>query len=81
MGLADARPGDIIYWEQADGGSDIPAGHVHHTAIVTSVVDGDVRYTQHSGNQLNASLDGRAPVNELSGGKQRIHIVRPDPDW
>jgi hypothetical protein len=45
------------------------------------VVDGGVRYTQHSGNQLNASLYGRAPVNELGGGRQKIHIVRPDPNW
>jgi hypothetical protein len=81
VGLADARPGDIIYWEQDAGGSDIPAGTVHHAAVVTSVVDGDVRYTQHSGYQLNASLDGRGPVNELGGGRQKIHIVRPDPDW
>jgi hypothetical protein len=78
--VADARPGDIVYWEQEEGGYDIPPGTVHHAAVVTSVVDGDVRYTQHSGNQLNASLDGRGPVNALGGGRQKIHIVRPDPD-
>jgi hypothetical protein len=79
--MADARPGDIIYWEQADDGHDIPAGTVHHAAIVTSVVDGDIRYTQHSGNQLAASYDGRAPVNEITGGQQRVHIIRPNPSW
>jgi hypothetical protein len=81
VSLADARPGDIIYWEQDEGGYDIKPGTVHHAAVVTSVVDGDLRYTQHSGNQLNASLDGRGPVNELGGGRQKLHIVRPDPDW
>ena len=78
---SDVRPGDIVYWEQDDAGYDISPGTVHHAAIVTSVIDGDVRYTQHSGNQLQASLDGRMPVNEMSGGHQKIHIVRPDPDW
>jgi Putative amidase domain len=81
VSMADARPGDIIYWEQGDDGYDIPRGEVHHAAVVTSVVDGDIRYTQHSGNQIEASLDGRMPVNEMSGGHQRIHIVRPKPDW
>jgi hypothetical protein len=67
--------------EQDEAGYDITPGSVHHTAVVTSVVDGDIRYTQHSGNQLHASLDGRGGVNALTGGTQRIHIVRPNPDW
>ena len=79
--IADAQPGDIVYWEQEDDGHDIPPGTVHHAAVVTSVVDGDIRYTQHSGNQINASLDGRAPVNEFDGGRQKVHVVRPHPDW
>jgi hypothetical protein len=70
----DAQPGDIIYWERDDG-------TVHHAAVVTGVVDGDIRYTQHSGNQLNASFDGREPIFEGEDGKQKIHIVRANPNW
>jgi len=78
---AQAQPGDIIYWEQADGGYDIAPGTVHHAAVVTAVIDGDIRYTQHTTNQINASLDGRSGVNEIDGGRQTIHIIRPRPDW
>jgi Putative amidase domain len=76
VGVQDAQPGDIIYWERDDG-----SGTVHHAAVVTGVVDGDIRYTQHSGNQLNASLDGREPLFDAGDGKQKIHIVRVNPDW
>jgi hypothetical protein len=78
---SQAQPGDIVYFEQADPGYDIAPGTVHHAAVVTSVVDGDIRYTQHTTDQLDASLGGRSPVNEIDGGKQAIHIVRPGPDW
>jgi len=81
LDVADARPGDLIYWEQADTGHDIAPGTVHHAAVVTSTLDGDVRYTQHSTNQLDASLEGRSGVNEIDGGRQKIHVVRPSPDW
>jgi hypothetical protein len=76
VGAQDAQPGDIIYWEYDDG-----SGKIHHAAVVTSVVDGDVRYTQHSGAQLNASMDGRLPFFEDEDGKQKIHIVRANPNW
>jgi hypothetical protein len=81
VSMDEARPGDLIYWEQVEPGHDIKPGTVHHTAVVTSVVDGDVRYTQHSRDQQNASFDGRRPLYELTEGGKRIHIVRPDPDW
>jgi hypothetical protein len=77
----DVRPGDIIYWEQDGPGGDHPPGTVHHSAVVTAVVDGDIRYTQHSGEQLNASLDGREPEFQEENGRQKIHIIRPRPDW
>jgi hypothetical protein len=77
----DAQPGDIIYWEQDGPGGDKPSGTVHHSAVVTAVVDGDIRYTQHSGEQLDASLDGREPQFEEGSGHQKIHIVRPKPHW
>lgn len=72
--MQDAQPGDIIYWERENG-------EVHHAAVVTGVVDGDIRYTQHSGNQINASFDGRAPIFESEEGKQKIHIIRANPNW
>ncbi|GLW27488.1 amidase domain-containing protein [Actinoplanes regularis] len=76
---SEAQPGDIAYWETpaASGGP----GTVHHTAVVTAVVDGDIRYTQHNINQVNASLDARAPIAELGGSQDVIHFVRPKPDW
>jgi hypothetical protein len=77
----DVRPGDIIYFEQTEPGYAIPVGTVHHAAVVTSVVDGQIFYTQHSSNQLDASLDGRNPVNALNGGFNHAHVVRPDPNW
>src|SRR5262249_2934347 len=77
----DAKPGDIIYWEQDGPGGDRPPGTVHHAAVVTAVVDGDIRYTQHSGEQLNASLDGREPEFQEENGQQKVHIIRPRPDW
>jgi hypothetical protein len=81
VSLADARPGDIIYWEQNAPGHDIKPGTVHHAAVVTSVVDGDIRYTQHSEDQLNASLDGREPEFEFKEGGKKVHVIRPDPTW
>jgi hypothetical protein len=79
VGTAAARPGDIVMWEGTDG--------VHHAAVVTSVVDGDIRYTQHTGEQLNASLQGREPLTEDGAattdgwGAQKIHVLRINPDW
>ncbi|WP_218827159.1 amidase domain-containing protein [Actinoplanes regularis] len=73
-----AQPGDIIYWETpaADGGP----GDVHHSAMVTAVVDGDLRYTQHNIDQVNASLGARAPIGALGGGHDVVHVVRPESD-
>ncbi|BCY07123.1 amidase domain-containing protein [Actinoplanes sp. L3-i22] len=82
VSLTEAQPGDIVYWEQTEAGDGAAAGEVHHAAVVTGVVDGDIRYTQHTFNQVNASLDARAPIGELSGSPdQQIHVVRPQPDW
>jgi Putative amidase domain len=44
--IAEARPGDIIYWTHT--GPTGPA-HVYHASVVTAVTpDGDVRYPQHT---------------------------------
>lgn len=80
--LAQARPGDVIYWEQAAPNGPIEPGRVHHAAVVTSVTpDGNVHYTQHTASRLNASLDGRLPTNELVEGDQRVVVVRPRQTW
>jgi hypothetical protein len=76
----DAKPGDIIYWEQDGPGGDHSPGTVHHAAVV-AVVDGDIRYTQHPGGQLNASLDGREPEFQEENGRQKVGLIRPRPDW
>jgi hypothetical protein len=79
VGTAGARPGDIVMWEGEEG--------VHHAAVVTSVIDGDIRYTQHTSEQLNASIQGREPIIEEGSattdgwGSQKIHVLRIDPDW
>jgi hypothetical protein len=72
----DARPGDIVFWENPDG-------TIHHAAVVTGAVDGDLRYTQHSGGRLDASLGDRGEVQENTdgGSHQKIHIVRVNPNW
>lgn len=80
--VSQARPGDLIYWEQAGGRPDIPKGNVHHAAVVTAVSpDGDVHYTQHSDPRLNISLNGRSPHVNVADGNQRMVVVRLDPDW
>lgn len=79
VGMTGARPGDIVMWEGEED--------VHHAAVVTSVIDGDIRYTQHTGEQLNASLQGREPITEhgtatrTGWGTQKIHVLRINPDW
>jgi len=47
---------------------------------VTAVVDGDIRYTQHTNNQIDASMDGRGPILDFGGDQQKIHIIRPTPN-
>ncbi|TCO52626.1 amidase domain-containing protein [Actinocrispum wychmicini] len=80
--LNQARPGDILYLEQAGPGGPTDPGKVHHAAIVTSVTpDGDIHYTQHTDSRLNVSLNGRLPHNENEEGDQNIVIVRPHPNY
>ncbi|WP_203739172.1 amidase domain-containing protein [Actinoplanes cyaneus] len=73
-----AEPGDIIYWETPGAGGG--PGDVHHSAMVTAVVDGDIRYTQHNIDQVNASLGARGPIGALDGGHDVVHVVRPGSD-
>ncbi|WP_333768665.1 amidase domain-containing protein [Streptomyces sp. IBSBF 2435] len=77
-----ARPGDIIYYEQQGPNSGIHQGETHHAAIVTAVMpDGEIKYTQHSDSHVDVSLEGRLPHETESEGQQNIRIVRPHPDW
>ena len=77
----DVRPGDIAYWSQAGAGKD-PAGVEHHAAIVTGVLpNGDVLYTQHSGNREDQSLAARLPYNNVQEGDQNIRFVRVEQTW
>lgn len=90
VAVPDARPGDIVMWQ--DVNPDGSPGKVHHAAVVTSVIDGDIRYTQHTSEQLNASLAGRTGYiengvpypddpEERGWGRQNVRILRPQPDW
>jgi hypothetical protein len=80
--VSDARPGDVIYFDQVGANDVNPAGEVHHAAVVTAVTpDGDVHYTQHTSSRLDATLDGRLHDIETREGDQRIRIVRPRQTW
>jgi hypothetical protein len=82
--LSQARPGDIVYFEQAGTGGPTPTqpGKVHHVAIITSVTpDGDIHYTQHSDSRLNISLNGRMPHENVHEGDQKIVVLRVNPNW
>lgn len=79
---SQARPGDIIYYEQQGPDAESERGNTHHAAVVTAVMpDGEVKYTQHQDSYQNVSLQGRLPATEKAEGQQRIRIVRPHPDW
>lgn len=77
---SQAKPGDVMFlqWQPGDGN---PAGHVHHTAIVTAVLpNGDIRYTQHTDPGLNSSLDGRQQDITAGEGASQFVIVQPSPN-
>lgn len=79
---SQARPGDIVYYEQQGPDAESQQGNTHHAAVVTAVMpDGEVKYTQHQDSYQNVSLQGRLPAAEKAEGQQRIRIVRPHPDW
>ncbi|MER0481455.1 amidase domain-containing protein [Streptomyces sp. Edi2] len=79
---SQARPGDIIYYEQQGPGAENEQGHTHHAAVVTSVTpDGEIKYTEHQGPYQHVSLQGRLPATEKAERQQKIRIVRPHPDW
>ncbi|MFE5735699.1 amidase domain-containing protein [Streptomyces celluloflavus] len=79
---SQARPGDIIYYEQQGPNEEIDHGNTHHAAVVTAVMpDGEIKYTQHQDSYQNVSLQGRLPATERAEGQQRIRVVRPHPDW
>ncbi|WAL71133.1 amidase domain-containing protein [Kitasatospora sp. YST-16] len=77
------RPGDIVYYEEeSDQDGETGKNVIHHTAVVTAVTPtGDIKYTQHSGGQQNASVDGRIDAFQEHRGQQKLHFVRVSPDW
>ncbi|MFD7297891.1 amidase domain-containing protein [Streptomyces sp. NPDC059897] len=78
----DAKPGDLIYYEQAGAPDTEEKGNTHHVAIVTAVMpDGEIKYTQHNDEYRNVSLEGRLPATEKEQGNQNLRIVRPSPNW
>jgi hypothetical protein len=78
VSISQVRPGDVIYFEQSGMSPDTPVGEVHHAALVTAVTpDGDIHYTQHTSDRLDASLNGRISDVEVREGGQNIVIVRP----
>lgn len=83
VGIEGARPGDIVYFDYADGaGVGEVDGQAHHAALVTGVLpDGEILYTQHTPGAENSSLQGRLPNTEQSDGEQQIVVVRPRQTW
>lgn len=56
--------------------------HIHHAAIVTAVTpDGDIKYTQHTGNEQNLSLGGRELHESTVEGQQQVLAVRVALNW
>lgn len=79
---SEAKPGDLIYYEQAGEADTADRGNTHHVAIVTAVMpDGEIKYTQHNNEYQNVSLEGRLPSTEKNDGDQHLRFVRPSPDW
>ncbi|MFI5657881.1 amidase domain-containing protein [Streptomyces sp. NPDC051684] len=79
---SEAKPGDIIYYEQAGAVDTAERGNTHHAAIVTAVMpDGEIKYTQHNDEYQNVSLEGRLPSTEKNQGDQNLRFVRPSPNW
>ncbi|MFB8281103.1 amidase domain-containing protein [Nocardia colli] len=77
-----AKPGDIVYFNHADGPAENPDGKSFHTAVVTAVLpDGEVLYTQHNPNVANLSLQGRLPTRADADGGQDFTIMRPKQTW
>ncbi|GAA3048889.1 hypothetical protein GCM10020000_31630 [Streptomyces olivoverticillatus] len=79
---SEARPGDIVFYEQVAPDHETAQGESHHAAVVTSVTpDGDIKLTQHTSSFQNVSLAAREHVATNNHGEQRIRIVRPSPNW
>lgn len=82
VGMSGARPGDVLYFDYADGPGGHTDGESHHAALVTAVLpDGDILYTQHTPGAQNSSLTGRIPVVEQGEGAQQYTVVRPRQAW
>jgi hypothetical protein len=83
VSASQVKPGDIIFFEEAsDQNGNLQKGTIHHTAIVTAVTpDGDIRYTQHSDQRLNVSLNGRENHELEAEGQQRMRFVHVQPNW
>lgn len=80
--LNQVKPGDVIFFEQDSPNPDIQQGLVHHAAIVTAVApDGDIKYTQHTDDRQNLSLNGRELHESTVEGLQKIRAVRISPNW
>lgn len=80
--IAQAKPGDVVYFNYADGPGGYEDGRSHHTAVVTSVLpDGEVLYTQHTPGASNQSLQNRLPMTEQGEGQQTVTVVRPKETW
>ncbi|WP_329585554.1 amidase domain-containing protein [Kitasatospora sp. NBC_01250] len=80
--LSQARPGDIIFLQQAGPGPNAAVGDIHHACIITSITpDGDIHYTQHTNSYLNASLNTRLPSELQEEGQQNVVVVRVQPNW
>ncbi|MCM6777954.1 amidase domain-containing protein [Nocardia sp. CDC159] len=82
VGIAGARPGDVLYFEHTRSVGSYSPGDAHHTALVTAVLpNGDVLYTQHTTNGKDLSLIDRIGFADQDGGTQKVRVVRPKETW
>ncbi|MGV9803317.1 amidase domain-containing protein, partial [Mycobacterium sp. NPDC003449] len=82
VGISGARPGDVVYFDYADGPGAHVDGESHHVALVTGVLpDGEILYSQHTPGAQNSSLTGRIPVVEQGEGTRHVVVVRPGRSW
>ncbi|KQV15524.1 MULTISPECIES: RHS repeat-associated core domain-containing protein [unclassified Kitasatospora] len=77
--VSKAAPGDLMFWEYADGSKGGKPGEIHHAAVITGLQPGEILYSQHSGKRSNAPLSKIEPDMSRENGPQVIRIVRVSP--
>ncbi|MBS2966721.1 hypothetical protein KGA66_27035 [Actinocrinis puniceicyclus] len=78
VSAGDATPGDIMFWQFAK------TKEIHHTAVITSIRDGDFGYTQQNNDRHDDAFKAVENGFAQNVGPQTIYILRiptPNPSW